>query len=475
MSASLSGRRPNILLLFADQLRHDSLGGYGHPAAITPNLDRLAAEGVRFTRCYANNPVCLPSRSSLMTGRYCHQHHCHRNDDVLARDEVCYPAMLRDSGYFTAVVGKLHLWEQFQDRCTVDHGFQVRETVEGKFSLSGRVDESWPYFDFLEDRGLDLPYRFGLGDEAKASLFSRISEYEEGDHLDGWIAERAIRQIRRGWMRDRPGGGPRVSMMQVGLCSPHPYYDPPRSCYDLYEDVEIPAPTATAEGLAAKGPAVRAFHEECRRNYGLSALPYDEESLRRIREMRRCYLACVSQVDRQVGRIVEALKESGLYEDTIIVFSADHGDYQGDHGLIRKEHFLYEANVHVPLIVHSPLLDGGGRECDEPVQLLDLFATFLDLAGLEAPPQTASRSLLGLLDGEQAGVRQAVFAECGKRKMIRRGEHKLLTDGTAEGLELYDLAADPREQVNLAADGGCGPLCRELLAELASWPACTGG
>lgn len=441
---------PNIVFIVSDQLRHDMLGCYGNPVAITPNVDALAAGGTRFANCYSTNPFCLPARAGMITGRYCNQHHCHSNGQVLAPDEPCWPALLRDSGYYTALVGKLHLWEQYRDPpfTPVDHGFQYAQIVEGKASFSSGVEESGWYFDYLSDRGLGAPHAWASDPECRRMAHARISEYGQADHIDGVIGARAARQILEGRKLSRRRDKP--FCMQVGLCSPHDAYDPPREFFDMYD--EVPDPVFDPEENRAKSPAFRAYVERCAERVGYPLEGYDAESIERIRFMRRCYLATVTFVDHQVGRIVQAMKDAGVYDNTAVILTSDHGEFTGDRGAVQKDYFCYEENLHVPLILHAPFLDAPPGIAEGLVQNMDVFATALDLAGLAPPPSTPSRSLLPMVRDPSATVRDAAFAEHFDRKMVRQGRHKLIVENDPLGTELYDLDADPGETVNLARD-----------------------
>lgn len=438
--------RPNIIFLISDQLRHDMLPTGGNSACIAPNIERLAETGTYFENCYATNPVCLPSRTSMITGKYCHEHHCQINQQVMARDEVCFPALLRDSGYFTAAIGKLHLWEQWVRPCKADVGFNLRNTIEGKYSLNSRVEESRLYFDYLADRGLELPHRFPKVDgDYERKLHARVSEYEDRDYIDTFLTTRAIRVIEDAFR------GP--FMLQLGLCSPHEFYDPPAEYLAMYDGVEIPGPVFSARSVARKSPSFRKFQREVTEKCSLPTDEWDDAAIERIKTMRRHYLATVTCVDRQVGRLIDALKKKGIYENTAIVFVADHGEFTGDHGAVDKNLFMYECNLHVPLIVHAPFLGTGGTRVGGLVQNLDVFSTVLEMAGVDVPANVSSRSLVPMLNDAGARGRTAVFAETFGRIMVRKGDFKLIRD--AEYAELYDLARDPMEQENLAvgADG----------------------
>lgn len=450
--AESAAPRPNIVFLLPDQLRHDALGCYGHPSAITPNIDALAARGTRFANCYSTNPVCLPARAGMITGKYCNQHHCHSNANLPAATEVCWPALLRDSGYYTALVGKLHLWEQYRQPCfsAIDHGFQYKQMVEGKASLGNGVEESGWYFDYLRDRNLPMPHPWSSDPECLRRGFARISEYNEVDHIDGVIGARAVRQILEGRKLSVKKNKP--FCMQVGFCSPHESYDPPRKFFDMYEGVALRDPVFNPAHNRFKSPAFQAFVGLCAKKVGFSMDGYDADALERIRFMRRCYMATITTVDEQVGRIVQALKDAGVYENTAIIFTSDHGEFSGERGGIQKGPFLYEDNLHVPLIIHAPFLKTRPGVVDGLVQNMDIFATALDLAGLPCPKNSLSRSLVPLMRDRSAIAHDAVFAEASDRKMIRQGRYKLIVEKDPLGTELYDLEKDPRETANLARD-----------------------
>ncbi len=459
--------QPNIVFILVDQLRHDMLSCYGHPTAITPNIDKLAENGVLFENFYATNPICLPSRVSMITGKYVHNHHCHHNINDVDRDEICFPALLRDNGYNTAVIGKLHLWEQWTGHSAVDHGFQFKSMTEGKHSLHSRVEESGMYYDYLNEHGLPLPFSYDSTDQINKMLWSRISEYSPDDHIDGVITNRAIRFINQhdNKLQQRP------FMLQVGLCSPHEFYDPPQEYYDMYEGVEIPEPVYNPDSVAQKSKMFRDAVDKKLTDFNLPKTIWNQETIAKVKDMRRHYLATISFIDAQVGKIVDALKKNGIYDNTVIVFAADHGEYQGDHGMIIKNLFLYEPNLHVPLIISAPKFIRQNIQVEKFAQNIDLFATFLDFAGIPLPADSYSKSLIPLAKSDDATGREAVFAEIYDRRMIRKGKDKLLYYGKDKYLELYDVESDPLEQHNLIHESNpdrhrYDNIVQELLVDL---------
>ena len=459
-------QQPNIIFILADQLRHDMLGCYGHHSVITPNLDQLATDGVLFENYYASNPICMPARVSMITGKYVHDHHCHLNQHLMGRDEVCFPALLRDNGYNTAMIGKLHLWEQWDRPGKADHGFQYTSIVEGKHSLHSRVEECGMYYDYLNEHDLPLPFNYDSSEQINEMLWARVSEYSPEDHIDGVITRRAVRFI------DQHHHKP--FMMQVGLCSPHEFYDPPQKFYDMYEGVDIPDPVFSPESMATKSAFFNKFVTQKLEAFGLSQECWDEATIERVKEMRRHYLATVTFVDDLVGKIIQSLKDNGIYENSVIVFAADHGEYQGDHGMMIKGGMLYEPNVHIPLIISAPGRTRNGARIKDFAQNTDLFATFLDYAGVKKPEDSYSMSLRPLVECENATGRKCVFAEMNDRRMVRKGQYKLLYYREENFLELYDIEEDPLEQHNLfhsdnPARTEYSAIVQDLLLELVNF------
>lgn len=412
-------RMPNLVIIMADEARKDVVFHEKYPFVRTPNIDALRGEGVSFRNCFANYPVCVPSRASVITGRYPHQLGVLSNRQRL-------PAAERDLGHHLA-----------------DHGFDC--VAFGKTHGTNRGFRSVTY-DTAAAMGFEQH-----GYVADSDLITGVfdgPEEEYGDFV-------ACRQFER-YLQRRRGREPFAAF--VGIYAPHPPLYPPRRYAGLYRAAEIELPAQpTAQDNAAR-PALQA---EPRRRW--DAYP---EAKRR--EVIAAYLALVTLLDDCVGRIVAALRAAAALDDTLVVLLSDHGDQLGEHGMAGKMGNLYEASVRVPLVLRLPGAAHAGAERAQMAELVDLFPTICDLlevpypAGVQAP---AGRSLAPLLADPQAEHRRVVHAMLGEAQMARSRSLKLNFYAGGAG-ELYDLAADPGELVNRYDDPAYRGRRQELLEEI---------
>ena len=444
-------KRPNILLLMTDQQRFDSLGGYGCAVAHTPNLDRLAAEGVLFENCYVNNPICTPSRSSMLTGQHLPGHGVYRLDDILPADQVLISKRLQDVGYSTALIGKLHvsgvLYEAAQRH--PNDGFDVYEWCP---EASNNMDSPFhAYARWLGEQ--DSAFQARLRAERRGVL-----HIPRRYHMTHWAAERTIDFIQR-----HDGQQPFFCMMSV--FDPHnPYEDYPIEMADLIDAQQIPDPVFYAGEIASKPRAMQREHED-----GYLG-PWHSYSLADLRKMRLGYHASVALADLEMGRVIDALEQQGIAQNTLVIFVSDHGDMLGDHQLLVKGAYFYDACVKVPLIMRWPARLAGGRRTDALVQPHDLAATILSAAGFDAGAlaavMPASASLLELAAGQTDAVHDLAvccYRNSGKSKgrgyfdphihatMVRDARYKLSVyhdvPGAGSGCEgtLFDMKGDPSE------------------------------
>jgi arylsulfatase len=463
-----AGTAPNLLLVMTDQQRFDSLRAYGFEAGHTPHLDGLAADGATFERCYATNPICSPSRASLLTGHHLPDHGVYRLYDVLPDDEVLFPERLRVLGYQTALVGKLHV-SSMHAEAEARHphdGFDVYEWCnEGCV----RMDSPFhAYARWLDE--VDPAFRRRLETEGRAVL-----HHPAHLHLSHWAAERTI-----AFLRERDPDRPFFCLMS--LFDPHnPYRDYPPHAADGVDADAIPAPVD--DDLARRPEALR--REQADGYFGDARELSPEE----LRTMRRDYHANVAFADEEIGRVLAALDDLGLRERTLVVFCSDHGDMIGDHGLLVKGAFFFDPCVRVPLLMRWPGVIEPGTRVGGLAQLHDLAATFLAAAGAAPADLRAwmpdARDLLPAAT-EGTSVREA--AVCAYRDsgistrgawdpplhgtMWREGGHKLnvfhLPDGRVEG-ELYDMATDPDELHDLWDDPAHATTKAHLLGRLLDW------
>lgn len=458
MTSSTPARQPNIVLIMTDQQRWDALASADVFPVETPTLDRLSAEGMWFRRTYAQSPICVPSRMSFFTGRYPHQHGCLDNDTSVWPEAPSFVRSLRDSGYHTAAVGKLH-YTWFHDleipvsgELLKRLGFDEAVETTGKMS-QGNLRAS-AYSEHLRSKGLLPAYHQDLMARSEAGPLQayarRPSMLDEDDHIDGWVLGRAEE-----WLHDVATDKP--FFLWVGPPGPHDPFDPPAPWADRYRPEDMPL-----------GPLSYRYPVE---SDAISAAVPDA-SPRQIQEMRTQYLANVSFIDDRVGRLVDVLQQRGLLADTWIVYCSDHGEMLGDHRLIWKGQLLDPA-IRVPLVMRPPdnWHHPRGRSSDSLVELIDVPATLLDLAGAQLPGGQGL-SLRPLLEDRTAGRpavhRETVVAEFGTRVMVTDGRHKVITTNQAAALDkVFDLADDPDEERNLVSTDGADLPAVESLHSIA--------
>lgn len=442
---------PNILWLFSDQHRADVIGAAGHPVVRTPHLDRLAAEGTLFENAYCQGPLCMPSRASLLTGRYVRDHGVVNNRTALTDGLPTMVQAISDAGYHTATIGKTHLYPHRPDVSSGlavlrGYGFaEVHETA-GKLA-SGKVRSE--YTNHLTRLGLYDTYREFVRHRALRQALPMWtvtpSPLPAADHIDSWIGEQAAR-----WIEAADGRQP--FFLWVGFAGPHNPWDAPIDFVDQYRDADIEPDSTRRPRVPADGP-LKPFLETLLR-YSDSATLTDERTI----EVRRHYFANVTLIDAAVGRILDALRGRGMDGDTWVIYSTDHGEMLGTHGLFAKMVF-YEPSVRVPLIIRPP---GGGpaRRFAGLVEHVDLTATLIELAGAKPLPGAPGRSLT---DSGATG-RDVVVSENFGFGMWRTDRYKLVVHEPRQAaIQLFDLAADPDENHDLIGDPGHVGLVDELM------------
>jgi arylsulfatase A-like enzyme len=468
-------RRPNVVLVYTDQHRYDALGINGNDLIRTPNLDAFGRAGVHFRRGYVNSPICLPSRVALFTGRYSHTNRSYNNQAFLAGREADMATAFREGGYTTALIGK-------------DHCFGAWD--------GSRLPR---FFDHLfTGDHVNL-------DEAPPAIRRKVAQTRKGTMQVPW-AENALTPAEditgqlfanaRDYVRRRAGDG-EPFFLWLSVPDPHPPYMVCEPYASMYDDVQ-PPPPAWREGETETKPYRQRLVVEWNR--------YDADYPgAEIDRLRRLYWGMVSYIDDEFGRFMETLQEAGLEEETIVLFTADHGDYMGDHRMIRKGPHVYESLVHVPFLVRwgerFP-----ARSTDALVSNVDIFPTLCELCGLETPAGVLGVSFAPVLRGETDDGREAVFFEHGNPgRPLRPGElsaaayeahrrdtgHHLcetISRGRTRGVrwgewkyvynagdvdELYHLAEDPHELINLADREAYAPQVREGRDRLLAWEVAT--
>ena len=468
--------QPNILLLMTDQQRFDSLAAYGFSGGHTPNLDRLARDGVVFDRCYATSPICTPSRASLMTGHHLPGHGVFGIYDVLPDDQVLFPDRLRDLGYQTALVGKLHVSSLHEEalRRHPHDGFDTYDwCVEGCVAMDSPYQA---YARWLQDVAPEFRERLARDGRDVTHQPAEL-------HMATWAADRTIERLEN---RDRT----RPFFIMMSLFDPHDPYDsyPLASAAGIVPE-EMPPRLPRTRGKAAEPVAI---DRERNRNYlgTASAMPPAE-----LRALRRDYHASISFVDEQVGRVLDHVDRLGLRDDTMVVFCSDHGDMLGDHDLLGKGAFFYEPSVRVPLLLRWPGRVPAGHRVTGPVQLNDLASTILHAAGVPEAQRRAwmpdSRTLMPAASGAEDGPRDAAVCAYRNSGVSADGpwdppiHATMLCDGNAKlnlyhdgagpggrtGYQLFDLERDPDEANDLSAEPSERARALNMLQRLLDWEA----
>lgn len=457
--------RPNIVFIITDQQRYDTVAAAGFGHMITPNLDRLVNEGVLFSSMYVTAPSCAPSRASLFTGLYPHTTGVFRNDERWTHTWV---QQLADAGYRTVNVGKMHT-SPFE----APYGFHERHVTENK----DRAHPALPYFldnwdKALWSRGHEKPSRitYRRRGDYRDSLGAFVWDLPADLHSDNFVPGLAAH-----WIDTWRGDGP--FFLQVGIPGPHPPYDPTQDALDLYDGRAVPMPLVDRASIGAEPAPLKALRGEHLANDHDAVVHLDDATDAQERRRRVHYYANVTMIDRQVGLLVEALGRQGVLQDTVIVFTSDHGDCLGDHGHSQKW-TMYEESVHVPAIVWSPGRVAAGRRVDDLVSLFDLGPTVLELAGLQPPRWMEARSLLPYLVDQGMAGRPYVFAEHAGdmilrgtefMTMIRDSRWKLVHFVDSDEGQLFDLHADPHELRSLWDDPAHQAVRRALVDEILRW------
>lgn len=434
--------RPNILLILADEHAPQLSGVYGHPIVRSPNLDQLGTDGVVFDGAYCNSPICVPSRMSLMTGRLPSSDGVYDNASPLASDTVTWAHLLRATGYDVVLAGKQHFIGPDQL-----HGFRTQLSHD------------------LHASALHPIYRWDDGVAPAARPWHHLQTIGPGTtpeiETDDDVEARSVEYIRSRKDSDQPWA------LVSSYIAPHFPFVAPQKYWDMYDPDTVDMPNIPAGHLEEQHP----LYARLRSTFGL-----DDVTEEQIRRARAGYYALVTYLDDKIGQLLRTLEETGQADNTIVVFTADHGEMLGEHGLWRKSTF-YEHSARVPLVVRWPGVVAGGRRVPQAVSLVDLVATLLDVAETEPTRPIDGTSLSGLMKGTDPEWKDEAISEyvahgiLGPTAMLRRGKYKF-NYIHGEAPELYDLEADPGEFTNIAGAEGHRTLVEEMQADLlARWDA----
>ncbi|QDV33549.1 sulfatase family protein [Tautonia plasticadhaerens] len=457
--------RPNIVFIFADDHAYQAVGAYGSTINRTPNIDRIADEGMLFRRCLVTNSICGPSRAAILTGKYSHLNGFYQNGDRFDGAQVTFPKLLQQGGYETAVFGKWHLE-------TDPTGFDAWHILPGQGAY---------YNPPMIDRG------------------ERVTH--EG-YTTEIITDLSLEWLEEGRDRDKP------FLLMCQQKAPHRNWQPGPKHLDAYKDGPIPEPPTLFDDYQGRGTAARTqdmtirdtltpndlkltipdnLTDEQLERWQAAYGPENEEFARlglsgdelvrwKYQRYLKDYLRCIDSVDEGVGRILDYLDEAGLAENTIVVYSSDQGFYLGEHGWFDKR-WMYEESLRTPLLVRWPGVVSPGSECSRLVSNLDFAETFLHAAGVDIPDGMQGRSLVPLLKGEEPeGWRESFYYHyyeypgahsVHRHYGVRTDRYKLIHYYSLDEWELFDLARDPSELRSCFDDPQYASVRSELEAELA--------
>ena len=415
-------KRPNVLLICVDHWPAALLGEAGHGVIQTPTLDQLARNGIRFTNVYSECPVCIPARRTVMTGTLPRTHGDRvYSDRMLMPDVPTLAGCFRDAGYQAWGVGKMHVFPQ-RSRIGFD---DVILAEEARYQF-GIVDD---YQTWLGERGhVGREFAHGM---CNNDYLCRPWHLPEDCHVTNWASRQMARMIRR---RDPT----RPALLYLSYCHPHPPLDPPACYLELYRDAEIDLPYE-GDWTDSDAYPIRALRSKVG-TFGEAFL----------RSARRAFYALCTHIDHQLRVVIGTLREEGMLSNTILMFTSDHGDMLGNHGMWAKRCF-YENAAHVPLLLSGqPVgLDHHATD-DRLVGLADVMPTLLELCGLDVPDTCEGRSAVS---GER---REWLFGEVSDgplaTRMAHDGRYKLIYYPVGNAVQLFDLARDPNELHDLAAD-----------------------
>jgi len=457
------GENPNLLVVWTDEQRADSMAAYGNHRFRVPAMNRLAVQSIVFDRCYDTQPVCTPARSSVLTGLWPHQNGCIDNNIMLRRETQAFPELLGDSSYRTGYYGKWHLG----DEAFAQHGFEEWISIEDGYSQ---------YFSPGRDRSKHSDYHRFLSDlgykpDEPDGTFSRV-----------FAVQRPLRHCKPAFLATeasdfilRHRAEPWI--LHVNFLEPHmPFHGP---LNDLHSEEEAPVPANYPGIPVEREPEDYTRRREKHAREGVSSPSYlvlpghDMKDRPAIQRLNRNYAGLCAQVDQALGRILWALEASGQAGNTIVVFTTDHGEMMGAHSLCGKGVF-YEEAIRVPLLIQVPFRHSRQIRVDAPVSHIDLVPTLLDLMGRKKPESLPGKSLVPLIEGRERAAGD-VFIEWNSVPDGPNGRAVVTPEGWKLGLYdrddglLFHRHKDPLEMQNLCYRREHAGLVRDLRARIESW------
>lgn len=455
---------PHIIFIITDQQRYDTIAGLGFDHMDTPNIDGLIRGGTHFTQCHVAGASCVPARSSLFTGYYAHTTGILKNADSWKKTWV---QNLADAGYTCINTGKMHTWP-----LDTPAGFHQRYVVENKDRfLEGRF--------FFDDWDRSLAAR-GLVKQQRVQ-YRQLPDYRErlgafewllpaDAHSDNFVADRAC-----WWIETAPKAQP--LFLEIGFPGPHPPYDPTPEYLQRYIDKALPIAQVTPEDLQGQPPPFHVLREHNVEVDHDSVVHQLEPSLADRKRQRAHYLANVTMIDDAVGRILKSLDAKGYLDNSIVIFTSDHGDCLGDHGHSQKW-TMYDQVTRVPMIVWAPGRVPENRACDALIQPMDIVPWLLEQAQAQLPEGIEAESVAPAFEGGDWQGRDAVFCEQGRDNILTDVEFMTMTRTRDWKLvhflhekfgQLFDLRNDPLENHNLWDSPEHQDIKREMMERMFIW------
>ncbi|MCK4886130.1 MAG: sulfatase-like hydrolase/transferase [Planctomycetes bacterium] len=435
--------RPNILFIMSDDHAAHAISCYGSRINKTPNIDRIAEQGMRFNNCFCTNSICGPSRAVILTGKYSHKNGFMKNGDKFDSGQQSFPKLLGQAGYQTAMIGKWHLASDPQG---FDH-WKVLSAYGGQGT----------YFD---------------------PKFKEDGKYvQEKGYVTDIITDDCIE-----WVKNRDKNRPFCLMYHHK--APHRSWEPDEKHAKMYEDIDIPLPETFDDDYATRSDAARQQEMTVEKHFNKQDLKFDPPADLKGHELKKWkyqryikdYLRCIASVDDNIGRMMELLKAEGLEDNTIVVYTSDQGFFLGDHGWYDKR-FMYEESLRMPLVVRYPKGVKAGTTNDDIVSNVDFAETFLDFAGVKIPDDMQGESLRPLLNGQRPwGWRDAFYYHyymypghhvVKKHYGVRTSRYKLIHFyDDIDAWELFDLQKDPNELNNVYDNPKYAKIVKKLKAKI---------
>lgn len=418
--------QPNILIIHVDEHRMDCIGVYNNKDIQTPTIDNLAKEGVLYHNTFCPLPVCTPSRYSMLTGMYVHEHKGWTNHSTLNPDIETLPDVLKRAGYKTKAIGKMHFAPTY-----LDVGFD--EMILAEQDGPGRWDDDY-HRDLMKNNLVDAidledqrqEYRKDASDAYWKSFGTKPTDLPEEYYSTNWIADRAITTLEQ-WSDSG-------NMLMIGFIKPHHPFDPPGKWAEMYDPAKL---------HLLPGWLDEPLEHDTNQNPGyFPNSTLDEQSLRKSMAY---YYGSISQIDFEIGRMIKILKDKGMYDNTMIIYTSDHGEHLGYHHQILKGGYLYESIMKIPCIIKYPNGEHGGSENHKLVSNIDMAPTILKAVGLTTPASMSGHDL-----ADDSFSREYVFAHAnmGGQTMARSRQYKLILNRNGQSL-FFNIENDPLEMTNL--------------------------